>query len=40
MQGEARNRAVGQGTFDFGDSVLAANEGYHYEPPWEPPTDE
>jgi len=40
MRDEARDRAVGQGAFDFGDSVVAATEGYHYEPPWEPPTDD
>ena len=37
MRREARDRALGQPSFDLGDSFLAPGEGYHYEPPWEPP---
>lgn len=37
MRREAKDRAVGQGALDFGDAHLASNEGYRYEPPWEPP---
>jgi three-Cys-motif partner protein len=37
MRQEARDRALGQGAFDLGEAHLASNEGYRYEPPWEPP---
>lgn len=37
MYREAKDRALGQGAFDLGDAHLASNEGYRYEPPWEPP---
>lgn len=37
MRQEAKDRARGQGAFDFGDAHLASNESYRYEPPWEPP---
>jgi three-Cys-motif partner protein len=36
MRKEARDRATGQASFDFGEPLLAG-EGYRYEPPWEPP---
>jgi len=37
MRREARDRGLGQGSFDVGDAHLARDEGYRYEPPWEPP---
>lgn len=37
MRREARDRTLGQGSFDLGDSQLAPSEGYRYVPPWEPP---